>query len=415
MSRSPSRHEHPAVVVVGDAGLAEDLGPLAGQVVVSVDNYLQAIGEMSRRQVSAVVGRISPMAAELGPTVRALRRVNRDAKLLLVTDAAGEPDARRAVRLGVDDYLIEPLRHGELYDALGRLRSGNGRSAAALVPAGADSLIDPLLGPSGSLRTALIELVRKSLGGPVRLIDKPDDDLAGCVALNYMGACVGYLASDEVASDRLALAADEVARWVALDQRHRRLAYEASHDDLTGACNRRYFTRALASLLERAHAERFRVMMMVYDIDDFMHYNDRYGHAAGDEILRETAHLMRSVVRKQDIVARIGGDEFAVIFWDAEAKRKANSEHPRSIRLAARRFQQAICEHRFPKLADLAPGTLTISGGLASYPWDGRTPDELMHAADEMLLVSKKQGKNALTFGPGALRLCHPETDAFDS
>ncbi|MEP0764213.1 MAG: hypothetical protein HRF48_15895, partial [Chloroflexota bacterium] len=70
--------------------------------------------------------------------------------------------------------------------------------------------------------------------------------------------------------------------------------------------------------------------------------------------------------------------------------------------------------HRFPKLLHDAPGTLTISGGLASFPWDGRTPKDLLHLADAMALQSKRQGKNAITFGPGALRLCQKADDACD-
>jgi len=72
----------------------------------------------------------------------------------------------------------------------------------------------------------------------------------------------------------------------------------------------------------------------------------------------------------------------------------------------AKRFQAAVCRHEFPKLLDEQPGTLTISGGLASYPWDGRTPTELLARADAMALRSKRQGKNAITLGPGALNRC---------
>jgi len=146
------------------------------------------------------------------------------------------------------------------------------------------------------------------------------------------------------------------------------------------------------------------VTLLVFDIDDFKNYNDRFGHPAGDEILRETARLMQDSVREHDVVARIGGDEFAVIFWDNDqAPRRAHSEHPHDVLKAARRFQQAVYAHKFPKLLDHAPGTLTISGGLASFPWDGRTPEGLLDHADAMALESKRQGKNAITFGPGAL------------
>nr|MBX2850756.1 diguanylate cyclase [Phycisphaeraceae bacterium] len=68
----------------------------------------------------------------------------------------------------------------------------------------------------------------------------------------------------------------------------------------------------------------------------------------------------------------------------------------------AKRFQKAICEHRFPELGEEAVGRLTVSGGLAGFPWDGRTPEELIARADTMALKSKRQGKNAICFGPGA-------------
>jgi PleD family two-component response regulator len=70
----------------------------------------------------------------------------------------------------------------------------------------------------------------------------------------------------------------------------------------------------------------------------------------------------------------------------------------------ARRFQDAIAAHKFPKLGREAPDTLAISGGLATYPWDGRTPVELLARADELSIQSKRSGKNCITLGPGAER-----------
>ena len=172
-------------------------------------------------------------------------------------------------------------------------------------------------------------------------------------------------------------------------------------DELTGAWNRRYFDRFLARVLERATQGRQQVTLLVFDIDDFKRYNDAYGHAAGDEILREVSAMMRSSVRDHDVVARIGGDEFAVIFWDAGERREAGSKHPGDVRAAAARFQKAIVNHKFPKLGDEAAGHLSVSGGLAGFPWDGRTVDELVSFADAMAIRSKRAGKNAITFGPG--------------
>jgi diguanylate cyclase (GGDEF)-like protein len=144
----------------------------------------------------------------------------------------------------------------------------------------------------------------------------------------------------------------------------------------------------------------------MFDIDDFKQFNDRYGHAAGDEILRETVRLLRSVVRPSDKVCRIGGDEFVVIFHEPGGPRQPGSKPPSSIAAIAKRFQDAICAHKFPKLGREAPGSLGVSGGLATYPWDGRAAAELLARADELSLQSKRTGKNTITFGPGAEREC---------
>src|SRR5690606_22340113 len=137
----------------------------------------------------------------------------------------------------------------------------------------------------------------------------------------------------------------------------------ANKDELTGLWNRRYFNQYLSQLLDRAAIQRFRVTLMIFDIDDFKQFNDRCGHDVGDQVLQETARLMQSVVRENDVVARIGGDEFAVIFWDAQAPRRLNSQHPDDVLAAAKRFQQALAAKRFPKLVAHDLGTLTISGG----------------------------------------------------
>jgi diguanylate cyclase (GGDEF)-like protein len=144
-------------------------------------------------------------------------------------------------------------------------------------------------------------------------------------------------------------------------------------------------------------------------VDDLKTFNDRYGHAAGDLILKETVRLLQSVIRPSDRVCRIGGDEFAVVFHDPEGPRAAGSTPPKSVSDIALRFQREVAGKRFPKLGLEAPGTLTVSGGLSTYPWDGRSPDELLAAADERAMRSKREGKNVIRYGPGAGDVC---TDA---
>ncbi len=116
--------------------------------------------------------------------------------------------------------------------------------------------------------------------------------------------------------------------------------------------------------------------------------------------------MMRSVVRPSDRVCRIGGDEFAVIFFEPQGPRRPDSQPPESIYDIAKRFQRQICGASFPKLGGQAQDTLTISGGLATYPWDGVDADALRKRASERAVESKLQGKNVITLGPGAERVC---------
>jgi len=418
------QHSDLHIVLVGANGmkLRGELEP-AGRVTV-VDDFLQAMGEMSRRRVDVVVGRDVPADSEVEPTVRSLRRLGPEARLLLLTDPAHEPAAMAAVRQGFDDYLIEPLRGGELREALAKVVANTPRlpveveakSEAPRCASGDElALLRTLCSDRGSLREGVMAMLRQQFGQDLHWAAEPDLDAAGCVPIDQNHGGFGCLISDTIGDHQLSAAAERAAAWLAVEQRIVDLKHQANHDDLTQAWNRRYFDRFLSGILHRAREQRFRVTLLLFDIDDFKRYNDEYGHAAGDEILREAARLMQTVVRRHDVVARIGGDEFGVVFWDAEAPRREHSEHPRTARRAAARFQQAICDHLFPKLSDCAPGTLTISGGLASYPWDGQTPEELMRIADQALLESKRSGKNAITLGPGALRECGMDEDAPDA
>ncbi len=220
------------------------------------------------------------------------------------------------------------------------------------------------------------------------------------------GVRFGALISDRLDGAALERLSADLANWLALHEQQRQLQNAAFTDQLTGAWNRRYFDYFMPRSIEEARQRRHDVTLMVYDIDDFKTYNDRYGHSAGDDILRETVRLMVSVIRPTDRVCRMGGDEFAVIFDDPTGPREGGAHHPTSIAGVAARFQRQICDHRFPKLAEEAPGTLTISGGMATFPWDGGTADELLQRADQLALQSKRQGKNLITFGPGAQRAC---------
>ena len=184
--------------------------------------------------------------------------------------------------------------------------------------------------------------------------------------------------------------------------RIRELERLATTDELTGLKNRRYLLEFSRQIIELAKAENGRVTLLVFDIDDFKHYNDKYGHSTGDNILKQAAVLMQKSCREHDVVGRIGGDEFAVVFWDgprnkkSEDRRRRTEEHPREAIFIAKRFQKALGSAELNLLGPKGKGVLTISGGLASFPRDGSTVDELFEQADKALLEAKRSGKNRI-------------------
>jgi len=220
------------------------------------------------------------------------------------------------------------------------------------------------------------------------------------------GVTYGVLAADDASRRALEPWASWLARWAALAAAQRELYQTARCDALTGAWNRRYFNEFLPRVLEEARQKRRQIPLMVFDVDNLKVFNDRHGHEAGDTVLRETVRLLRSIIRKGDQVFRIGGDEFVVVFADPDPPRKPGSGVIESVETIARRFQTEICLMKFPKLGPEAPGTLSISAGLATYPWDGTDAETLLRVADQLALDSKRGGKNALTIGPGAAAMC---------
>jgi diguanylate cyclase (GGDEF)-like protein len=270
-------------------------------------------------------------------------------------------------------------------------------------PLGDVDLVESILNQCGRLQELALRLIAQQTGWTDVAMHTNQTPADGATAIiTYESQMFGTLTSNIADARPLKPWADWLARWLALDESHRAHRLMALRDDLTGAWNRRFFNDFLITSLQRARQLRVPVTVMVFDIDDFKIYNDRYGHDAGDEILIETVRLLESVIRKCDRVCRIGGDEFAVIFADLEGPRAAGSAHPDAVGDIATRFQKQVTAMTFPKLSREAPGSLTISGGLSTFPWDGDDPNELLRLADHRALRSKRAGKNVITFGPEA-------------
>jgi two-component system cell cycle response regulator len=170
-----------------------------------------------------------------------------------------------------------------------------------------------------------------------------------------------------------------------------RLADAARTDALTGLLNRRGFQELMEVETERALRSSRPLAILVGDLDHFKHLNDRLGHAAGDLALRRFAEIASSASRRIDVVARIGGEEFALLLPDTE-------QH--AAYLLAERLRRAAKEPSAPGDGELP----TVSFGVASFPTHAADAAALMHAADQALYAAKAMGRDrSVIYNPEVL------------
>ncbi|WP_241374121.1 diguanylate cyclase domain-containing protein [Thermus arciformis] len=211
-----------------------------------------------------------------------------------------------------------------------------------------------------------------------------------CLPVPYKGEVLAYLNLDNL-HDPLAFGEDSlgVARFFAAplatllhESRTRKLLEEAAlTDPLTGLPNRRAFDRFLLEELKRAERYGYPLALAVMDLRGFKQVNDRLGHAVGDLALTKVAEALEGQRRNGDRIFRWGGDEFAALFphTGKEGALRAAFRYARAI--------EALC---FNGLC------LGVNIGLAAFPEDGRTPDELLSAADTRMYQAKAQGLSVL-------------------
>ncbi|MEW6001404.1 MAG: diguanylate cyclase [Nitrospirota bacterium] len=156
-------------------------------------------------------------------------------------------------------------------------------------------------------------------------------------------------------------------------------------DSLTGLFNRRYFEERLFEELQRSERHALSFSLAMIDIDDFKLFNDTEGHLAGDEVLKNIAKISKDSLRVIDVIARFGGEEFAVIMPQTEKDEAF---------LVAERIRKSIKE-RLPCFWKIFPKkNITISIGVATFPIDGKDRKELIRNADKALYRGKMEGKD---------------------
>jgi diguanylate cyclase (GGDEF)-like protein len=176
----------------------------------------------------------------------------------------------------------------------------------------------------------------------------------------------------------VAAVADLVSASLANERMFALTHAEARRDALTGLANKRAFDEHLELALTRARIAQRRVSFVLFDLDDFKQINDRDGHLVGDDVLREVGRVLMRVVRADDEVFRVGGEEFAVVIEGG----------PDDGAEVAQRVQTALAEHR------RGPLLPTISAGVATFPVHATTSNDLLRTADIALYAAKFAGKN---------------------
>lgn len=206
--------------------------------------------------------------------------------------------------------------------------------------------------------------------------------------LALLGTQVGQFLERRRAEETLVRLNQDLDRRVAdLGRTEAALQRMARFDSLTGLPNRTFFLEALDQNLYRARRRRSRVALIFVDLDGFKGVNDNLGHDAGDDLLRLTAERLRRAIRKSDMVARMGGDEFTVVVQDLERGHDA-----------AMVAQKALEEVVQPCVLNGREILITASVGISVYPDDGEDPQTLLRNADLAMYRAKAEGKNTYRF-----------------
>jgi len=177
-----------------------------------------------------------------------------------------------------------------------------------------------------------------------------------------------------------------------LQRVNEQLTYAANHDFLTGLPNRRAFIQSLEEALQQAKQQRHSLAVLYIDVDRFKQINDYFGHAVGDQLIVEIGRLLKQKVRPTHVVARQGGDEFTIIVTPVY--------HLRDV---YQLVDDIVSISKQPIAVQHLDMRVSLSVGVAMYPYDGETSDTLMKHADMAMYRAKEKGKNQYQFFNGEM------------
>lgn len=164
------------------------------------------------------------------------------------------------------------------------------------------------------------------------------------------------------------------------------LRYEATHDALTGAMNRARFEERLQNELALAAHSGEAGAVLLIDLDEFKEVNDTFGHHAGDVVLQNTVQALRRHLRHTDTLARIGGDEFAIVL-------------PQTPRGQAEQIAGRLLQALYDEVVSVGENSIRVhaSIGIAAYPADAATVKDLLIKADDAMYAAKREGGHRLS------------------
>jgi diguanylate cyclase (GGDEF)-like protein/PAS domain S-box-containing protein len=224
---------------------------------------------------------------------------------------------------------------------------------------------------------APLEMLQRGRDGSTRSVE------AGCYPLSLGNRSVLAVAIHDVSVRR--------SVETHLLQKHQQLDHLAHHDQLTGLPNRLYLQAHLPEAIEEAKRGGTVLAVLFLDLDRFKHVNDSRGHETGDKLLKTVAQRIRSTMRAEDVVVRMGGDEFVVILKAVKGADQVSE--------AAARINHALSA---PMVVDGRTLVTTVSIGVALYPHDGADMGELLRHSDTAMYQAKDRGRNNFQlFSPG--------------
>lgn len=168
---------------------------------------------------------------------------------------------------------------------------------------------------------------------------------------------------------------------------HQQARQLACTDGLTGLYNHRQFKKMFKEELARTRRYEKPLSLIMLDVDDFKKFNDTYGHPAGDKVLMTVSGILRDISRECDLAFRYGGEEFMIVLPETAIDEAL---------VAAERIRHAIENDSLSDLQGAVRSGVTVSVGVASFPRDGESAEDLLKTVDALLYRAKEQGKNKI-------------------